>query len=142
MWITYSVLSCKLVTSFLIFSIFILSGKNGKWLWSSSNFPGYWISNLKKYLFSLIPPLTLFSITHNISIPVKRSNFTLVFFKTACYAKPGAVWKQAGLCSYISRQIFSKFSNTPANNNVSLWTNKSWYSPKFLFQNLYKFFHV
>ena len=30
---TYCVLSCKLATSYSIFSIFILSGKNGKPLW-------------------------------------------------------------------------------------------------------------
>ena len=34
MCITYSVLSCKLATSYLTFSIFILSGKNGKPIWS------------------------------------------------------------------------------------------------------------
>ena len=42
MWITYLFLSCKLVTSFSTFSIFILSGENGKYLWSSWHFPGYW----------------------------------------------------------------------------------------------------
>ena len=46
---TYSVLSCKLVTSFSTFSIFILSGKNGKSLSSSCSFSGYWTSTSRKY---------------------------------------------------------------------------------------------
>ena len=48
MWTTYSLLSCKLVTSFSTFSIFILFGKNGKSLWSSSYFLGYWTSASRK----------------------------------------------------------------------------------------------
>ena len=40
MCITYSVLSYKIASDFLTFSSFILSGKNGKLLWSSCNFPG------------------------------------------------------------------------------------------------------
>ena len=54
--ITYSVLSCKSATSFLTFSVFILSGKSGKLFWTSYKFSGYWIKNLRKYpslLFSL-----------------------------------------------------------------------------------------
>ena len=46
---TYSVLSCKLATSFLTFSSFTLSGKNGKSLSSSSNFSEYSTSTLRKY---------------------------------------------------------------------------------------------
>ena len=46
MCITYPVLSCKLATSFSTFSIYLLSGKNGKSLWSSCNFP--WVSTSKK----------------------------------------------------------------------------------------------
>ena len=49
MWITYSVLLCKLVTCFSTFSIFILSGKYAKSLWSSCNFSSYWTSTLTKY---------------------------------------------------------------------------------------------
>ena len=49
MCITYSVLSCKLATSFSNFSIFFLSGKKGKSFWRSCNFPGYWTSNSRKY---------------------------------------------------------------------------------------------
>ena len=49
---------------------------------------------------------------------VKRSNFTLVFFKAACHANPGAERNFAGSSSYISTQIFQKFSNTSADNDV------------------------
>ena len=51
---------------------------------------------------------------------VKRSNFTLVFFEAVCHANCGAVRKQARSSSHILRHIFLKFSNTLANNNVSL----------------------
>ena len=54
--LTYSVLSCKLVTSFSTFSIFILSSKNDKSLWSSCNFSEYWTSTSTKY------PSTLYSL--------------------------------------------------------------------------------
>ena len=54
MCITYSVLLCKLATSFSTFSIFILSGKNGKSLWSSCNFSRYWTSTSEKYPSSLL----------------------------------------------------------------------------------------
>ena len=37
-----------------------------------------------------IPPLIFFSTINNISVSVKRSNFTLVFFKAACHANPRA----------------------------------------------------
>ena len=39
---------------------------------------------------SHIPPLTPFSTINNILMSVKRSIFTLVFFKAACHANPGA----------------------------------------------------
>ena len=48
MWITYSVLSCKLVINFSNFLNFILSGKSGKPLWSSGNFLRHWTSTLRK----------------------------------------------------------------------------------------------
>ena len=51
MWITYSVLVCKLATRILTFSIFILSGKNCKSLLSSCNFSVYWTLTLRKYHF-------------------------------------------------------------------------------------------
>ena len=50
---TYSALLCKLLTSFLPFSILILSGKNGKSVWSWCNFSGYWTSTSRKYPSSL-----------------------------------------------------------------------------------------
>ena len=53
-------------------------------------------------------------------ILVRRFNFTLVFFKAACHASPGGKINLAESSSYISRHIFLKFSNTSANNNVSL----------------------
>ena len=61
-----------------------------------------------------------FSTIDNISISVKRSNFTLVFFKAAYHANPGAEKNFAGSSSYIPIHIFLKFSNTSVNNNVSL----------------------
>ena len=57
---------------------------------------------------------------NNISISVKRSNFTLVFFKAACHAYPGAERNLSGSSSYISIHTFLKFSNTSANKNVLL----------------------
>ena len=74
------------------------------------------------------------------SISVKRSNFTLAFFKGACHANPGAKRNFAGSSSYISRHIFRKFSNTSANNNVSLGITNHDILLNFLFQNLYKLF--
>ena len=71
------------------------------------------------YPYTFIPVIP-FSTINNISISVKRSNFTLVFFKAACHAKPGAEKNFAGLSSYILIHILLKFSNTSANNNVSL----------------------
>ena len=53
MWMTYSVSSRKLVTSFSTFSILILSGKNGKSLWSSCNVSKHWTSTSRKYPSSL-----------------------------------------------------------------------------------------
>ena len=67
-----------------------------------------------------VPSLIPFSTINYMWILVKRSNFTLVFFKVACHASPGAKINLAESSSYISRHIFLKFSNTSANNNVSL----------------------
>ena len=66
-----------------------------------------------------------FSTINNISISVKRSNFTLVFLKAACYTNPVAAINFAGSSLYILRDIFLNFSNTTANNNVSLSTYES-----------------
>ena len=43
-----------------------------------------------------MPSLIPFSTINNISISVKRSNFTLVFFKAACHADPGTERNFAG----------------------------------------------
>ena len=48
-------------------------------------------------------PLTPFSTINNISISVKRSNFTLVFLKAAYHANSGAEENFAGSSSYILR---------------------------------------
>ena len=61
-----------------------------------------------------------FSTINNISISVKKSNFTLVFFKSACHANIGAERNFKGSSSYILIHIFLNFSNTSANNNVLL----------------------
>ena len=37
-----------------------------------------------------IPPIIFFSTIHNTSVSVNRSDFTLLFFKAACHANPGA----------------------------------------------------
>ena len=60
-----------------------------------------------------------FSTINNISISVKRSYFTLGFFKAASHANPGAEIYFAGSSSYISRHVFLKFANISANNNLS-----------------------
>ena len=50
MYITYSVLWCKLASSFTTFSIFILSDKDGKSFWNSYSFKILTI-NFKKIFF-------------------------------------------------------------------------------------------
>ena len=63
-------------------------------------------------------------------ISVKKSKFTLVFYKTACHANPGAEKIFEGSSSYIPRHVFQKIPNISANNYVSLWIYKPRYSPK------------
>ena len=53
-----------------------------------------------------IPSLIPFSTINSISISVKRSNFTSVFFIAACYANSIAERNFAGSGSYILRHIF------------------------------------
>ena len=65
-------------------------------------------------------------------MPVKRSNFTLVFFKAACHAKPAEIRKRAGSCSYISTHIFQHTYHLKHTNHDILLN--------VLFINLYKFF--
>ena len=48
---------------------------------------------------------------------VKRSNFTLIFFKDGCYANLGAEKKFVGSSSCTLRHILLKYSNTSATNN-------------------------
>ena len=59
-------------------------------------------------------------------------------YKAACHANPEAGIFFAGSSLYILRNIFLNFLKRSANNNVSLWEYKSWYSLKFLksLQNL------
>ena len=49
-----------------------------------------------------------------------NSNFTLVFFKQACYANPGADKKLTGSNPQTSIHLSLKISKTSANNGVSL----------------------
>ena len=58
----------------------------------------------------------------------------------ASHANPGAEKIFAGSSSYILIYIFLQFSNTSANNNISVGTVKSWYSHKGFILNLYKLF--
>ena len=146
-WIIYSVLSCKLATSFCTFLIFIHPGKNGKSLQRLCKTFKMLNINLNLFagnVFNIDHPCKLFtpqylrlmnSMTYcssftflyhyEISISVKRCNFNLVFFEAACYANPGAVRKWPGSSSSIWRKLFQKYSNTSASNNVLLWTCKS-----------------
>ena len=66
------------------------------------------------------PALIPFSTINNISILIKISNLILIFLNTAYHAIPGAGTKWVGSSSYIWRHICWKFSNTSANNGVSL----------------------
>ena len=59
-----------------------------------------------------ISPLITFSTINNISISVKRSNFTLVFSKAACHGNPGGEKNFAWSSFYILGHVFLKFSNT------------------------------
>ena len=67
---------------------------------------------------SHIPPLIPFPTINNISVSVKRSTFTLVFFKAACHANPEAERNFAGSSFYTLMYIFRSFSNASADNNV------------------------
>ena len=62
---------------------------------------------------------------------VDNSNFTSVFFKTACQANLGTEGNLAGSDRYSSKQVFLKFSKTSASSNVSLLRYESWCSLKF-----------
>ena len=53
-----------------------------------------------------IPPLRPFSTVNNISVLVKRSNFTLVVFKAGCHANPGAVKKTSSWKGQLFASIY------------------------------------
>ena len=77
----------------------------------------------------------------NMSISTERYNFTFVIFRAACLTYPGIEKHFAGSSLYTSRNIFLKFRNKSANNNVSLSSYKSLCSPIFFIskslQNLF-----
>ena len=83
-----------------------------------------------------IPPLIPFSIIIYMSVSANTSNFTLVSFKAASHANPGAERKWRILRPYTLSQIFRKSLNTSATKNVLLWTCKLWYSLKVFTQVL------
>ena len=93
-----------------------------------------------RYITWHIPPLIPFSNINSISLSVNNSNFTLGFFKLVFHANPGALKKWAGSSSYFSMHLSLKFSNTSASSDVSDWTYKSWYSPKFFILNVFPTF--
>ena len=71
---------------------------------------------IKSDIFLLIP----FSTIDNLSISVKRCNFTLVFSEAAYHGNAGPERNFARSSSYILIPIFLKVLNTSANNNVLL----------------------
>ena len=83
-----------------------------------------------------IPPKIPVYTINNISALIKRSNFTLVFFKTACCANPGAVRNRAAFQDtyFDSSQIYQlTIMYHVVNTNHDIILN-------FLLQSLYKFF--
>ena len=63
---------------------------------------------------------------NNISVSIKRYNFTLAFLKTACHANPGAERNFYRIkFIYFKTHIFVKVLNASVNDNVLLLTNKS-----------------
>ena len=110
-WIIYPIFNIwRLFIFIIIFHVFIVS------FCISMNR----VTFLLLYLF---PPL--------ITCRYQLKDIILVYcFKAACHAYPRADKKFAGSSSYTSRHIFLNFSNKSASNNISLWTNKLWYSPK------------
>ena len=73
MSIKYLVLSCNLATNFSTFSIFILSGKNGKSWWSSCKFSRYWKSASLKYPLSLSSFYIFMKFSLNWEVSLMRS---------------------------------------------------------------------
>ena len=77
MSIIYLVLSCNLATSFSTFSIFILSGKNGKSWWSSCKFSRYWKSASLKYPLSLSSFYIFMKFSLNWEVSLMRSKLII-----------------------------------------------------------------
>ena len=77
----------------------------------------YWFLHINELCGIYLLP---FSTINNVSISVKRSNFTLVFFKAAFHVNPGAERNFAGSSLYTLRQIFLKVSNAATKKDVSL----------------------
>ena len=78
--------------------------------------------------------------TNNISVSVKNSNSISVFlnmFAMLIHLLIKNEQDQNHMFQYI--YFIIKFSNKSASNNVSLWTYKSWYSPRFF---ILKSFHT
>ena len=88
------------------------------------------------YLYTAwtVPTLIPLPTIINIVLSINNSYFISVFSNQACHANPVADRKWAG-SSYISIHLFLKFSNTSASNDLSLWTYKSWYLPRFFILN-------
>lgn len=79
----------------------------------------------------------------SISILVNNSNSILVFFKYACHTNPGTDKYWARSSSYVSMYFFlQKFSDIFVSNNASLWTCKSWWSPRSFSSKSFQTFHV
>ena len=66
-----------------------------------------------------------------ISVSVNNVHFISLIFRHGCHANPGADRKCTGSSLYVLIHLLWKFSNISASNKVSLWTCKSWWSPRF-----------
>ena len=114
----------------------------------------YWIYNdslfLSKSLMYLllafayhVSSLISFSTINNISILVKKSNITLIFFKAACHANHGAEKHFAVSSSYISRFQDTYFESSQIHQlTITYWFEHTNHDilQKILFQNPYKLF--
>ena len=58
------------------------------------------------------------SVINNILMFVNKFNSTLIFFKAAYQANPGAETNFAGSSSYISRYMLLKFAKTSVKSNT------------------------
>ena len=69
---------------------------------------------------------------------ISSSKLFSVFFKAVHHANPGAERKWIGSDWFISRELIWMFTNISARNKVSLWTYKSWYSPRFFISDSFQ----